>query len=178
VKEFSFRECLDFVLDHEGGYSNNKADSGGETKYGISDKRDGKIDGKADLNSDGFGDVSIRYLSPEEAGVIYKRDYWEASNCELIHGALRLWLFDTAVNCGVYRAVKMLQNAAGAFADGRMGSVTARLVNVRNQKMLFDKCCIIREEYYRGIVMGKLSQKVFLTGWLNRVGDIREAWES
>ncbi|WP_277997612.1 glycosyl hydrolase 108 family protein, partial [Escherichia coli] len=42
----AFEHALNFILrpDIEGGYVNDPTDSGGETKYGISDRRDGVID--------------------------------------------------------------------------------------------------------------------------------------
>lgn len=32
----AFDQAFEIVIGHEGGYSNNSADPGGETKYGIS----------------------------------------------------------------------------------------------------------------------------------------------
>ncbi|EEZ2543864.1 peptidoglycan-binding protein, partial [Escherichia coli] len=44
----AFEHALNFILrpDIEGVYVNDPTDRGGETKYGISDRRDGVIDGK------------------------------------------------------------------------------------------------------------------------------------
>lgn len=55
----AFEHALNFILrpDIEGGYVNDPTDSGGETKYGISDRRDGVIDGKTDVNGDGKPDI-------------------------------------------------------------------------------------------------------------------------
>ena len=55
----SFQHALDFVLGKEGGYVNDPTDNGGETKFGISDKRDGIADGKTDVNGDGKPDTAI-----------------------------------------------------------------------------------------------------------------------
>lgn len=173
-KEFTFDECLDFVLSREGGYSNNPKDAGGETKFGISDRRDGVVDGKADLNGDGVGDVAIRGLSREDAAKIYRRDYYDASGCEKIFGAVRLWLFDTAVNCGVAKAVRLIQTAGGTFVDGKLGVKSAMLINSRNQKMLLNRLCDMRISYYRDIVVRKPEQKIFLNGWIDRVEQLRK----
>ena len=44
----AFSHALAFVLAREGGYVNDPTDKGGETKYGISDKRDGLADAEVD----------------------------------------------------------------------------------------------------------------------------------
>lgn len=66
MPEFSpaFLHSLSFVIrpDVEGGYVNDPTDRGGETKYGISDRRDGVIDGKTDVNGDGKPDTRIKDL--------------------------------------------------------------------------------------------------------------------
>lgn len=70
----AFLHALAFVLAREGGYVNDPTDKGGETKYGISDKRDGLADGKADVDGDGKPDTRIKDLTEEQAGQIYFRD--------------------------------------------------------------------------------------------------------
>ncbi len=55
----AFEHALNFILrpDIEGVYVNDPTDRGGETKYGISDRRDGVIDGKTDVSGDGKPDM-------------------------------------------------------------------------------------------------------------------------
>ena len=72
----AFRNALAFVLSAERGYVNDPTDRGGETNFGISDKRDGVADGMTDVNGDGKPDTRIRDLTVEQAGQIYFRDYW------------------------------------------------------------------------------------------------------
>ncbi|WP_282188064.1 glycosyl hydrolase 108 family protein, partial [Citrobacter freundii] len=45
----AFRNALAFVLSAERGYVNDPTDRGGETNFGISDKRDGVADGMTDV---------------------------------------------------------------------------------------------------------------------------------
>ena len=59
-----FDACLAFTLSWEGGYVNNPADPGGETKYGISKRAYPKLD--------------IANLTLEQARDIYYRDYYRA----------------------------------------------------------------------------------------------------
>ena len=35
----NFSEAITFILDHEGGYVDDKTDPGGETKFGISKRQ-------------------------------------------------------------------------------------------------------------------------------------------
>lgn len=90
----SFPEALKFVLEREGGYVNDPADPGGETKYGISKKA--------------YPNVDIRNLTPELAGTIYQNDYWGPSGCEHLTPGMALVVFDSAVNVGVARAAGWL----------------------------------------------------------------------
>ncbi len=88
----AFESALKFVLKHEGGYVNNPNDTGGETNFGISDRRDGVVDGKADLNGDLVPDVAIKDLKQEQAAIVYNREYWTPCKCEQLHPAVALIL--------------------------------------------------------------------------------------
>ena len=93
----SFDRAIKFVLKWEGGYSNNPADPGGETKFGISKKA--------------YPAVDIKELTEEQARAIYRRDYWDKAGCELLDWPMCLVVFDCAVNLGVKRAVEFRDKA-------------------------------------------------------------------
>ena len=57
MNQNDFQKSMKFVLDAEGGYTNDPADPGGETNYGI-DKRS-------------HADVDIKALTVEQATDIY-----------------------------------------------------------------------------------------------------------
>lgn len=94
------------LIGHEGGYVNNPADPGGETKFGISKRA--------------YPDVDIASLTVESAKVIYRRDYWN----DAIPPALAFQVFDASVNSGKRQAMKFLQRAVGAHDDGVLGPET------------------------------------------------------
>jgi len=98
----NFQKALDFTLPHEGVYSNDKIDPGGETKYGIARKYHPEIR-EEDWISFGIND----------AKAIYRRDYWNIMRCDDLPYPLDIISFDTAVNCGCGAARKMLRNCKG-----------------------------------------------------------------
>lgn len=125
----AFESALTFTLKHEGGYVNNPNDTGGETNFGISDRRDGIVDGKADLNGDRVPDVAIKDLTQEQAAIVYNREYWTPCKCEQLHPAVALIVFDTAVNAGNNQAAKLLQRALKLTEDGQIGPRTIAAAN-------------------------------------------------
>lgn len=150
-----FSECIELILKAEGGYSNDPRDAGGPTKYGISQRA--------------FPKLKIRSLTKKEAIDIYYTHYWQPLKPDLIPAHLRYAVFDCAVNCGVGRAIQLLQILAGAHQDGVNGPVTSS----KAQGVTLDQYLKIRGQYYGGIVKARPSQKKFLRGWLIRLRNIR-----
>lgn len=106
----TFDRALRFVLDFEGGYVHDPADPGGETRYGIS--------------KHAYPHEDIAGLTVARAGELYKRDYWVPLRCDDFAYPLAVALFDTAVNCGVSKAIHLAQRAAGVTEDGILGPQT------------------------------------------------------
>lgn len=86
-----FDKSMAFILKWEGGYVNNPADPGGETKFGIAKKF--------------YPALDIKELTEEKARAIYAADYWAKAGCDKLEWPLCLVVFDTAVNMGVKRAL-------------------------------------------------------------------------
>lgn len=93
----SWEKSVKFVLDIEGGYVNDEKDPGGETKYGISKRA--------------YPEVDIKSLTEEEAKAIYRRDYWDACNCDHLSIGIDTLVFDTAVNMGIGAAREILKTS-------------------------------------------------------------------
>lgn len=132
----SFDKALEFTLRWEGGYVFDHDDPGGETKYGISKRA--------------YPNVNIKELTREQAGDIYKRDYWNTFNCDNLSVADACAVFDTCVNCGVARTAIFLDSAD-------------------HYSQLLDA----RESYYKDLVKRKPLMTKYLKGWLNRVNSLR-----
>jgi lysozyme family protein len=98
-----FYKTIDFVLQWEGGYSQDPRDPGGETSYGISKRA--------------FPDLDIKKLTKEEAIAIYQKNYWVLSGAGTIEDdALALMHMDTAVNMGVNAALHILRDSGNDIA--------------------------------------------------------------
>lgn len=109
----TFDDAFELLIGHEGGYTNNPDDPGGETKYGISKRA--------------YPNLAIESLTLYDAKVIYKRDYWD--KLPAVPSVLSFQLFDVAVNSGVGTAVKLLQKAVGTDADGAWGPKSQAALN-------------------------------------------------
>lgn len=163
-----FKAAVEFTLRHEGGYVNDPKDPGGETNFGISDRRDGKIDGQADINGDGLPDVAISKLSVTQAEQIYYRNYWIPCRCDYLPPSVAVVLFDTAVNCGNRRAIQMLQKVIGVKEDGVIGPMT---INAANKLDAFGTSRLMADErlaFYREL---KTFSR-FGKGWTKRVQEL------
>lgn len=145
-----FKKAVEFVLKHEGYYSNDSKDPGGETKFGISKRA--------------YPSVDIKNLTRDDAIAIYYRDYWEALPKRLpecVHSAL----FDCAVNTGISRAIKLLQGALKVKPDGVWGEKS----NVALAKLSANEV-LLRFSTERIMFYSALSTfNRFGKGWINRV---------
>uniref|UniRef100_Q31HV3 Uncharacterized protein n=1 Tax=Hydrogenovibrio crunogenus (strain DSM 25203 / XCL-2) TaxID=317025 RepID=Q31HV3_HYDCU len=105
----SFDQSFPKVIKVEGGDSDNKNDSGGKTRFGIT---------QAVASMHGFDDVSK--LTIQQAKSIYKSDYWDLlhlDNIDLLSDKIAFELFDTAVNMGVGTSGIFLQRALNSLND-------------------------------------------------------------
>jgi lysozyme family protein len=93
----TFDTAFNLVVGIEGGYSNDPADPGGETKFGISKRA--------------YPQVDIANLTLEQAKAIYLRDYWHLCKCDELPADMALLVFDAAVNQGVSAALRFHANA-------------------------------------------------------------------
>jgi lysozyme family protein len=145
------------VLEHEGGYSKDPDDAGGETKFGISKRA--------------FPDTNILDLTKADAIKIYWEFYWKKFKIEMLPEHLQGITFDMVVNKGG-RGIKILQKAANdknikdklITVDGRIGRMTAEAC----QKLEIDRVVAYNVLHYSKIVQKKPSQMKFWYGWFRR----------
>lgn len=151
----NFDQSFDRLIGHEGGYSDNPADPGGKTMWGVTEKV---------ARSWGYtGDM--RDLPRGTAKEIYKSLYWDKVRADEIPEAVRFDVFDTAVNSGVGQSIKILQRAAGSTDDGVIGPKTLSAARGMDSQLL-DK----RFSGHRLRFMTTLKNwPPFARGWASRI---------
>lgn len=162
-----FERCLDEVLKHEGGYVDHARDPGGATNLGVT-LGTAKAHG---LDMDGDGDVDkidVRMLKPRDVRAVYRNSYWLKAACDVLPAGVDLIVFDLAVNSGVGRAAKFLQECVGVAADGRIGPMTLAAVRRLPPAELVLRLRNRRERFYRALP----TFDTFGKGWLRRLSDV------
>lgn len=139
------------LLENEGGLVDDKNDSGGITKYGISKKA--------------YPNLDIPSLTLWQAQDIYRRDYWERCKCDYIPDALSVAVFDFAVNSGIKTAIEKLQIALGVTADGIIGNQTVGACNRLPVKKVLEDYINLRLDY----LMSLEKWSIYGKGWGSRV---------
>lgn len=163
-----FSNALPFVLRWEGGYVNHPADPGGATNKGVTQKVYSDW-----LQRQGRADASVSVLNDEDMAAIYEEGYWKPARCQELPQPLDQVQFDTAVNMGVGRAIRFLQEAVGAAVDGGFGDGTRKCLAQAEPAQALTRYLEIREKFYKNLVDSKPDLGVFLKGWLNRLNALR-----
>jgi lysozyme family protein len=158
-----FLKAFDYLMHHEGGYSNDHNDAGGETKFGISKRS--------------YPNLDIKNLTRDQACQIYFVDFWMKGKYEQIEDEnIAIKLFDLAVHIGIQQAVKLVQRALRAVGtqvaeDGIIGSITLKAINESDPTDLLAALKSESAGYYRLLANANPSQKKFIDGWLRRAYD-------
>ncbi|MCU0922561.1 MAG: hypothetical protein MUF16_19920 [Burkholderiaceae bacterium] len=121
------------------------------------------------LDSHGFAQKDVRDMTADEAIAIYMERYWFPAKCELLPAEIRAIHFDAAVNHGVGRALKLLQQALDVKQDGIVGPVTLAAVAASSLPLLRTRYLVARYRLYGRIVQNDRSQIVFIAGWMARL---------
>lgn len=159
-----FNKYLPTLLLHEGGWVNDPLDAGGCTNWGVTRFT------LEDYRNHPVTCQDVKNLTKEEAGKIYKKNYWDTIGGDLITSqSVAEFLFDFGVNSGTGRAAKALQSILGVTQDGKIGPKTIKATNERDPKKLFEDLKQNRLDFVNSIVRNNPSQKKFLKGWTNRI---------
>jgi len=189
----------DTIIKFERGYANHHLDSGGETYNGISRnnfpnwmgwKIIDELRGSKPLNTKAkrvaFEKIlnGHQFLNKAVEG-FYHEEFWNKMMLfKLDYEPLQREMFDTGINAGKSRAIKMLQEALNVMnlnekiypdlvIDGKIGSKTInafKKILKRNDTDIFMKA-MNGEQYihYKGIVNRNPTQEIFFRSWLRRV---------
>jgi lysozyme family protein len=173
---------IDAVLEREGGYTNNPADRGGETNYGIT---------VAVARANGYAGP-MRALPLDTARAIYRKLYWLAPRFDAVaaHAPdIAAELFDTGVNMGPPVATSFLQRALNALnrgasdypdipVDAHVGDATLAALSAFLKRRGSGGEAVLRKaiealqgERYVALAESRPANEAFLYGWLaNRIG--------
>lgn len=149
----SFDDAFAQLIGNEGGYSDNPADPGGETMFGVT-KRVAIANGYA-------GDM--RALTIDVAKRIAKTQYWDKYQCDQFDSRIAFQVFDAAYNGG--HPAQWLQRAVGATQDGIIGATTVACVRASDPVKITSLFNAYRLQYFTSLP----TWATFGRGWANRI---------
>lgn len=159
-------EALGYLLEEEGGWSNNVNDSGGKTMFGVT-----QATYDAYKLHKGLATQPVNLITHEEARDLYDTMYWRTAYCDKLPWPISYLTFDAAVNSGPSRSVKWTQAGLGVSADGAVGPGTlaaaSTAVSTGDAKTILS---IVdqRVQFLCNIVKNQPTQLTFLLGWWRR----------
>jgi len=189
-----FEDSYKKLIGHEGEYSHDPNDNGGETYKGISrvhhpDWEGWKIIDEA-KNKPNFP-INLRSNQELEnlVMVFYKQYYWDKIKLDNINSPkIKYELFEIGVNMGLGIAVKFLQesinllnrnkkNYTNIEVDGNIGTdtllKTQKLLDIGDEHILFNLINMLQGERYIEICRRNETQETFIRGWLNRIDIVK-----
>lgn len=159
----NWNKSFDLVIVNEGGYVDNKLDPGGATNWGCTQAVwEGYIGHKVSVDD-------MKALTKEDVKPLYKKRYWDAIHGDAIPSGLDYCLFDCAINSGVNRSAKIIQEIVGVFADGAIGNNTVSAITQLNPITAINEFCDKRQAFLESLK----TFPVFGKGWSKRVSEVR-----
>ncbi|MCS3602531.1 lysozyme family protein [Buttiauxella sp. BIGb0471] len=173
----SVNPVINAVLEKEGNYVNHPNDSGGATRWGITEKTARDFGYSGDMKN----------FSREDAYTILEKNYWYLpgfNKIDKISPALAYELCDTGTNMGPVVGIKWLQrwlnayNNQGAYypdiiVDGNIGPATLNALNAFLLKrgkegegvMLLSLNCS-QGQHYLELAESRVKNESFIYGWM------------
>lgn len=163
-----FDKSFLYVLENEGGFANHKSDRGKATKYGITQHTLSAWRGDDCYPSD------VKALTLDEAKEIYRAWYWNRLGLDHVQDPICTVLFDAGILFGPGTAAREAQLVLSQLGqdvkvDGVLGIVTQTCLN----RLEAARFILAFKERLRKLIeeicLRNPSQKVFKTGWTNRL---------
>jgi lysozyme family protein len=159
----NFDLCFELMLQHEGHYVDNPRDPGGRTNLGVTQRN-----WEVYLNRS-VTEAEMRALTPEMVKPFYKALYWDRIKGDQLPAGVDYAAFDLAVNSGIYKAARYLQQIAGATDDGIIGPKSLEAIRSCNPEQTVDALCDMRLDFLK-----RLSTfGTFGKGWSIRVAEVK-----
>ena len=166
----NFHQCLEWLLEHEGGFVNHPDDPGGMTNKGITAATYSQwlsevMDHDGEITED-----LMREIPDNHVEAIYRQEYWNKISGDDLPSGLDWSLFDWSVNSGTGRAARAIQRIIQVTADGSIGPMTMAAIRKHDAATLIDDIHSRRQAFYE-----RLSTfKTFGAGWTRRNDETRE----
>jgi lysozyme family protein len=160
-----FDICFPMVIKHEGGFVEHPSDPGGMTNLGIT-KATWEDWVKREVTEEEMRNLTVKDVKP-----LYKARYWDAVRADDLPRGVDYAVFDFAVNSGVTRASRMLQECVGATKDGIIGPKTIEATKRHQRSKLVQEICDKRLEFLQGLP----HFPTFAKGWTRRVLEVAKA---
>lgn len=166
-----------FIIPLEGAYVNIPQDKGGETYKGIARNKFPMWEGWVYIDFEkrtkfkgaeiprGTEFPNIQYLVDK----FYSQRWDLYKLSEIKNQNLAALLFDYIIHSGATHPILVIQNIAGTIPDGIIGPKTIAAINKGNPISLFSRLLKEREKFLAGLIAADPTQKIFETGWKNRI---------
>lgn len=151
------------VLKHEGGYTNEAADPGGPTKYGIT-IWDARKYWRPKATAD-----DVKAMPLDVAIDIYDKHYWDPLRCDDLPSGVDYVVYDYGINSGIARPPLVLQRMFGLTETKMMGEITLDRVRKTDPHKVIDAICDERMHFLQGLK----NWPTYKNGWTTRVSDVR-----
>ena len=172
------QRIIDDIINTEGGYVDNANDSGGPTRFGITEAV-ARVSGY-------YGDM--RLMPRDFAFSVYASKYWDSlagDSLIALSEPIAHEVIDTGVNMGISRAAKFLQRCVNVFnqegrlyndivVDGDIGHATmaalTAFITLRDEQVMIKALNCLQGAFYIELAERREKDEAFVYGWLkNRV---------
>jgi lysozyme family protein len=150
----NFNTAFEFSMKKEGCESDDPADAGGKTRYGISSVYHPKMWQNGPPSWD-------------QAREFYRAQFWDKCRCPELPSGLDIAVFDAAIPSGIDDAARWLQAALKVKVDGVIGSKTLLAASKVRPEPIIRAITISRQQHYARLK----TYPRFGAGWFGRALD-------
>ena len=163
----NYKLMIPWIKRWEGGWSNDKDDSGGCTMAGVTIKTFQQYYGKDQTCED------LKHITEQQWEHIFKTGYWDKMKADDINSQqVAELVVQMAWGSGPVTTTKRIQKLLGVKQDGVIGEITLWHINKQDPRELFEKLWNMRFDWLWEIGdTGK--NKKFLKGWIKRLCSMR-----
>lgn len=160
----TFDLAFAWLLTDEGTtFSNDPADRGGPTRFGVTLRAYEEWLGRAATAHE------VEAITAETAKLFYMDQFWGPMRCDAITSpAKAIALFDLSVLVGRRAGVVMAQRAAGAIVDGDLGPQTLKCIELVPETRFISTMVSLATHRFVHIALTDPTQLKWLDAWVMR----------